>query len=136
MRRFVGVLLTAGALGAGAAAVVIPRPAFAQSARVRFDIDSVGDSTFTFLVGSARWVTPGRGGMAVDPSRGDELIAEFRVVRVAGGVATAVVTGQTTRLKATDVVVVPPPGRPFYAEPVFWVGAVVGAAVGLLIHVH
>ena len=133
MRSLVGVLLTAAALGGG---FLAPRAAQAQSARVRFDIDSVADSTFTFLIGHARWMSPGRIGSVVDPARGDELVAEFRVTQVTERVATAVITGQTTRVKVTDDVVITPPTHPFFAQPLFWVGAAAGAIVGLLIHIH
>jgi hypothetical protein len=132
VRPLVGILLTAGALAGGAA----PRLAQAQSARVRFDIDSVADSTFTFFVGHAHWVSPGRVGSVVDPAQGDVLVAEFRVIQVTERVATAVITGQTTRLKVTDDVVVAPPTHPFYIEPLFWIGAAAGIVVGLLIHIH
>jgi hypothetical protein len=132
VRSLVGILLTAGALAGG----VAPRLAQAQSARVRFDIDSVADSTFTFFVGHAHWMSPGRVGSVVDPARGDVLVAEFRVVQVTERVATAVITGQTTRLKATDDVVIAPPTHAFYIEPLFWIGAAAGIVVGLLIHVR
>jgi hypothetical protein len=132
VRRFFRVLLIAGSLATAAA--LAPRVASAQSARVRFDIDSIGDSTFTFAVGGAAWVTPGRRGLAVDPSNGDELIAEFRVVQVDQGVAMALVLGQTARIKAGQVAVMTPPGRPFYAQPLFWAGAGAGAVIGFFAH--
>ncbi len=132
--RHLFLLLIAGALGG--AISLAPRAAQAQSAHARFDIDSITDSTFTFVVRHAHWVARGKTGLAVDPEHGDELIAEFRVVQVEGGVATAVVTGQTARVKAGNVAVMEPPGRPFYREPLFWAGAVAGGIIGYVAHVH
>ncbi len=134
MRRLIGVLLTA--LGLGVGVQLTPAPVAAQSAHARFDIDSITDSTFTFLVGRAQWVARGKTGLAVDPAHGDELIAEFRVVQVEAGVATALVTGQTARVKAGNVAVMEPPGRPFYREPVFWAGALAGGIIGFVAHTH
>lgn len=132
MRRFLGVLLTS-AVVAGA---VLAAPAAAQTAHVRFDIDRITDSTITFAVGGARWISAGRTGLAVDPKQGDELIAEVRVIAVLAGEATAVVTGQTARIKPGHVVVFEVPGRPFYREPFFWIGAAAGGVIGFVIHTH
>jgi hypothetical protein len=113
-----------------------PRSAHAQSAHARFDIDSITDSTFTFVVGRAHWVARGQTGLAVDPAHDDELIAEFRVVQVERGVATAFVTGQTARVKTGHVAVMEPPGRAFYRQPLFWAGAVAGGIIGFVAHTH
>jgi hypothetical protein len=111
-------------------------PLAAQEARARFDIDSVGDSTFTFALGRARWVSRGQRGLAVDAKQGDALIARFRVLRVNHGVATAVVTGQTARVMSGEVALLTEPKPPFYVQPFFWIALGVGGAIGFLAHTH
>jgi hypothetical protein len=111
-------------------------PVAAQEARARFDIDSVGDSTFTFAAGRARWVSRGQRGLAVDAKDGDALIARFRVLRVEHGIATAVVTGQTARVTPGEVALLKEPKTPFYVEPYFWAAVVGGAAIGFFAHTH
>ena len=109
--------------------IAVPATARAQVGSARFDIDSVGDSTVTFSVGNARWVRPGQTGLAVEPRRHDELIARLRVLRVANGTATAVITGQTGRVTEGEVALIRRPAPPFYTVGLFWVGAAVGAAI-------
>lgn len=109
--------------------IVFPAVTRAQVGSARFDIDSIGDSTVTFSVGNARWVHAGQTGLAVEPTRHDELIARLRVLHVANGRATAVITGQTSRVTDGQVALIRRPARPFYAEGLFWIGAVVGAAI-------
>ena len=132
MRRFVRVLLTAAAAVLG----VMPAVAHAQTGRARFDIVSVGDSTFTFSIRGNPWVSRGQSGLAVDPAHGDELIAQFRVIEVTRDVATALVTGQTARLTTTHVAILKEPRPAFYREPLFWVGALAGGVVGFVLHSH
>jgi len=107
----------------------LPGAARAQIGTARFDIDSVGDSTVTFAVGAARWVRAGQTGLAVEPRRHDELIARLRVIHIESGTATAVITGQTGRVTAGQVALIRKPAPPFYTAGIFWVGAVVGAAI-------
>jgi hypothetical protein len=128
--RHTRTLLTVGLL-----AVAVP-PLAAQEARVRFDVDSVGDSTFTFTVGKAHWVSRGQRGLAVDAKQSDALIARFRVLRVEHGVATAVVTGQTARVMPGEVAVLAEPKAPFYVQPFFWIALAVGGAIGFVAHTH
>jgi hypothetical protein len=111
-----------------------PSVAGAQETRTRFDIDSVGDSTFTFGVGRAHWVHRGQRGLAVDAKQGDALIARFRVLRVEQGVATAVVTGQTARVQSGEVALLKQPGTPFYVEPYFWAALAAGGLIGYFAH--
>jgi hypothetical protein len=101
----------------------------AQTGSARFDIDSVGDSTVTFIVGGTRWVHAGQTGLAVEPRRHDELIARFKILRVDSGVATALITGQTTRVTPGQVALIHRPAPPFYTVGLFWIGTAVGAAV-------
>jgi hypothetical protein len=137
MPGFQRTLLTTIAAGVTVAAFVLrPASAQAQSGYVRFDVASVADTTFTFATSGARWVSPGQVGLTVDPAHGDALIARFRIARVVAGTATAVVTSQTARLTTSHVVLLAQPKRPFYAQPWFWGGAVVGGVIGFLVHGH
>lgn len=111
----------------------VPRGAEAQFRGIRFEITQVGDTTFRFPRGTAGWVQAGVTGIAVDPKERDALIARFRVIRVDSGLATALVTGQTTRVATTHIVVLEEPPRPWYKAITFWGGAVLGAALGVLV---
>jgi hypothetical protein len=111
------------------ALLIAASTARAQTGSARFDIDSVGDSTVTFAVGNARWVHTGQTGLAVEPRRHDELIARLRVLSVASGTATALITGQTSRVVSGQVALIRRPPPPFYAVGLFWIGTAVGAAV-------
>jgi len=122
----------AAVLFVGAAAVLSTPTAHAQSRAVRFEITAIGDSTIEFRTGLARWIRPGQLGVAVDPRRRDALIARFRVESVREGSASAVITGQTTALTADHVAVLDEPRRSAYASPAFWIGIVVGGALGFI----
>lgn len=110
------------------------RTARAQESAYRFEIAKVGDSTFTFTFPKAShgWVKPGMEGIAVDPERRDALVARFRILRVKEGSATALVTGATTRVNDRHVALLERPTTPFYRRGTFWLGTVLGAAVGAL----
>ena len=112
--------------------MALPATSRAQIGSARFDIDSVGDSTVTFAVGNARWVHAGQTGLAVEPRRHDELIARLRILQIQNGTATAVITGQTSRVTAGQVALIRRPPPPFYTVGLFWVGAAVGAAIAIL----
>lgn len=116
---------------AGAARLDAQQPAY-----VRFDITSVGDSTFTFVTTGARWVKRSRTGLVVDPTHDDELIAKFRVTQTQKGSAMGVVTAQTARLSTTDVALLTQPRPLFLTRPWFWVALVAGGAIGYFAHVH
>lgn len=105
----------------------------AQQGAYRFEITAVGDSTISFRVQDAGWMKPGRKGIAVDPTRRDELIARFTVLRVEGQLATAVVTGQTAKITTSFVALVEPPGRHWYEQPAVWIAAGAGIVAGVLI---
>ena len=113
--------------------LVAPRAARAQNKGVRFEITQVGDTTFRFPRGAAGWVKPGETGIAVDPRRRDILVARFRVVSVDSGLATAVITGQTTRVATEHIAVMTEPPKPWYRTITFWGGTVLGIVVGALI---
>lgn len=110
-------------------------PVQAQApAYTRFDITAVGDTTFTFATTGARWVKRSQRGLVVDPAHGDELIAKFRVIRARTGTAMAVVTGQTARLTTSDVALLNQPRPIFLTRPWFWLGVVLGGAIGYVAH--
>ena len=124
----------AAALVALAALSLAPGRAGAQGGMdrtVRFDLTMVDDSTFTFDVGARGWIKPGVRGIAVDPRRRDVLVARFLVLGVADGIATALVTGQTTRLRDEHIAVLRAPARKWYRTRDFWVGAAAGALAGI-----
>ena len=109
-------------------------PAEAQSPSARrFEITSVSDSTFTFPVGQFDWVKPRLRGMAVDPRRRDVLVARFEVINVRNGTATALITGETTRLTTDHVAQLNEPPRSRWKNVGMWVGLGVGIAAGVAI---
>jgi hypothetical protein len=116
------------------AALVRVPPAGAQALEraVRFQIESVGDSTFTFDVGEQRWVAPAQRGIAVDPRRRDALVARFVVWRVEEGLATALITGETTRLRSDHIAVLRQPPPRWFRSASFWTGAAAGLVTGVL----
>jgi hypothetical protein len=113
------------ALGAG-------RPAAAQRGAYRFEIVNATDSTITIPTDSAKWVRPGAHGIAVDPSDHDAMIARFQVLRVDSGMATALITGQTTRVTTDHVALIERPAVPWFKQGVFWIGAALGALIGVV----
>ena len=127
-RAVVGAALAAG-LVAGA-----PRAAGAQQVTARFEIASVGDSTFTFAIGPQRWVAQRHRGIVVDPARRDAMVARFRILGVRGDTVTALVTGQTTVVTTEHFVVMAPPTLPpLYKRSAFWTGTTLGGVVGLIL---
>jgi len=116
-----------------AALFFVSTRAEAQFRGVRFEITTVGDTTFTFQSGRERWVKPGDSGIAVDPRKRDALVARFRIVHVAKGEAMAVITGQTTNVRTDHMVVMQEPRPPFYRTARFWSGLLLGAAVGFVV---
>jgi hypothetical protein len=103
----------------------------AQRGSYRFEIVQASDSTITFVTDREHWVHPGSRGIAVDPRDHDAMIARFRVVRVDSGQAMALITGQTTRVTTDHVALVARPSMPWYRQAVFWIGAALGAAIGV-----
>jgi hypothetical protein len=114
----------------------VAAPGRAQTSYARFDVTSTQDTTFTFTVPHGSWVTKGLHGLAVDPTHGDELIAQFRVASVAEGTATALITAQTGRLSSAHVALLAKPKTPFYLQAWFWMGLVAGGVVGYTLHGH
>lgn len=113
-------------------ALALAAPAEAQHTTVRFYVDSVADSTFSFRVApSDDWVRVGATGRAVDPARRDALVARFRVISRWGDRATALVTGQTTFLTVNHIAVLERPERRFYRDRTFWGGALFGVLLGV-----
>lgn len=132
VQRLIGGLLVVVALsacaqlrgeGAGVETETIAR--FPRDA-ARFAIEPLTDSTFAFTPDEAKWVTPGMTGIAVDPGRGDALVAKVRVVSVDSVLANAFVTGQTTRIASGQVLLLVPPKRAWWRQRLFWLGALGG----------
>jgi hypothetical protein len=124
---------TLAVLSLAALFFVAPVSARAQETGVRFPITQVGDTTFSFRLGDQAWVRSGLRGIVVDPRQQDMLVARFRVTSVSGGVANAVVTGQTTSLSVQHSALLDIPQRPWYKDRLVWIGGAVGAAVGFLL---
>lgn len=127
MARLIGRLVAAIAVAAALAT-----PAHAQRTTVRFYVDSVADSTFSFRIAPQDdWVRVGATGIAVDPARRDALVARYRVISLWGDRATALVTGQTTFITVNHIAVLDRPERRFYRTHSFWSGTVVGLLLGV-----
>jgi hypothetical protein len=124
--------LARAACGAAAALALAAGRGGAQDLSQRFSITSAGDTTFTFAIGKTGWVKPKQRGMAVDAQRRDALVARFRVIGVRNGVATALITGQTTPVTSAYTVVMQRPPERWYSNARFWAGAVVGVVAGVL----
>lgn len=116
--------LLCAALGAGRAA--------AQRGAYRFEIVTATDSTIVIPTDSAKWVKRGARGIAVDPNDHDAMVARFQVVRVDSGKATAMITGQTTRVTTDHVALIERPAVPWFKQGVFWIGAALGAVIGVV----
>ena len=95
----------------------------------RFELQPLTDSTVAFVPAEATWVRAGTEGIAVDPARGDALIARLRVTDVTSESATAFVTGQTTRVAAGHVLLLVAPSKPWWRRGEFWWGVLSGAGV-------
>jgi len=124
--------MRAFALAAAIVALGFGRPAAAQRGAYRFEIVDATDSTLTIPTDSANWVKRGTRGIAVDPRDHDAMVARFEIVRVDSGRATALITGQTTRVTTDHVALIERPVVPWFKQGVFWIGAVVGALVGVV----
>ena len=122
-RALLPLLMLMLAAGAGA-------PLEAQETAVRFEIAGVADSTFSFAIGRHEWVAAGQRGIVVDPRRRDALVARFRVLVVRDGLATAVVTGQTTALVTQHAALLTQPQPAFWRQPTFWIGLLIGGVAG------
>lgn len=95
----------------------------------RFELKPLSDSTVSFVPAEATWVRTGTEGIAVDPARGDALVARLRVTEVSSESATAFVTGQTTRVAAGHVLLLVAPVKPWWRRSEFWWGVLSGAGV-------
>jgi hypothetical protein len=123
--------LALGAAVALVAPVLAPTPVSAQARVVRFEVTAVSDTSLNFRVGPEKWVAPGQTGSAVDPRRRDPLVARLRVAWVQDGIATAMVTGQTTAVSIDHVVTMEAPSRRWYKAVPFWAGVFLGGALGV-----
>jgi hypothetical protein len=128
----VNVPVAVAAALVAAAMLAAPGCARAQETAYRFEITHVSDSTIVLATTHHDWVRARQRGIAVDPLRHDALVARFVVLRVdrASGSAVAVVTGQTTQLTPDHVALITRPAKHWYAQPSFWIGAVLGGVIG------
>ncbi|MGH7664585.1 MAG: hypothetical protein ACRENI_09865 [Gemmatimonadaceae bacterium] len=104
----------------------------AQETAVRFQLAGVADSTFSFQIGQHYWIQSGQRGIVVDPRQRDVLVGRFRIIDVTGGLASALITGQTTNLSTQHVALLELPRTPWYRSRTFWAGTALGAVLGLL----
>jgi hypothetical protein len=111
--------------------LLIAPVAGAQEQLARFRITSVGDTTLAFSTGTSKWIKRGVQGTAVDPRRRDTLVARFQVIGVNEGLATAVITGQTTAVSTEHIVLLLPPRESWIRSRTFWLGLLLGTAVGV-----
>jgi hypothetical protein len=111
----------------------LPRAALTQESAYRFQITSAGDSLFSFSTERHSWIHAGLRGIAVDPARRDALVARFEVIRVDHGTATALITGQTTHVTDEHVALLERPPTPWYKRRSFWMGTLLGTAIGVVI---
>jgi len=109
----------------------VPDPAGAR----RFEIIDAGDSTFKFLASGAPWVRRGDVGVAVDPRRRDVLVARFVVQARLVDTATALITGQTSRVATTHVALLDAPRPRPLRQRTFWLGTLFGVLLGAAVGV-
>ncbi len=95
----------------------------------RFDAEPLSDSTLAFGADDAPWVKAGMLGIAVDPARGDALVAKLQITNVVDGRVEALVTGQTTRVADGHVVLLVQPRTQWWRHRLYWFGMLSGAAV-------
>ena len=107
-----------------------PDEARTQETSVRFEIASVGDSTFTLVVGRHPWVRPGLYGIVVDPRQRDILVARFQIIAADSANAMALISGMTTRVTTDHVALMAPPVPPWHKRRSFWLGVLFGVAAG------
>ena len=112
---------------------LVPAAARAQQNEVRFAITAVGDSTVTFGTAGSGWVAAGQTGIVIDPRRSDALVARFRILRVRGGRAEALITAEAAQLEVGQSAILTRPPVSFYRGRDFWLGVLLGAAGGVLI---
>ena len=125
LRAAVVALLLLGGSGAVARA---------QVGGVRFEISRVvDDTTIAFRRGTANWIRPRQVGIAVDPRRRDALVARFRVIAIDSEMATAVITGQTTRITPDHVAILNEPQSSWLRSPRAWGTLLVGFGLGVIV---
>lgn len=107
--------------------------ASAQDFQMRFEIVAPTDTTFTIVLGDARWVKQGMRGIVVDPRQRDERVATFSVDKTDGKSARAIITGTTTRITVFHAALLRVPKKSFLKDKFLWIGAGVGLAIGFFI---
>ena len=78
-----------------------------------------------------RWLRRGLTGIAIDPRKRDVLVARLRVLSVdKAGNVSALVTGQTTAVTTSHVVLMQEEPPAWFKRRTFWGGMVLGVALG------
>lgn len=124
--------LTVGSGLSALALLCAPHRASAQETAYRFEINRVSDSTIVLSTAHHDWVRASQKGIAVDPMRHDALVARFMILKVdrEHSTATAVVTGQTMQVTPNHVALITRTGKRWFEQPAFWIGALIGGAIG------
>jgi hypothetical protein len=105
----------------------------AQETYARFEIIAPSDTTFTLVLAEVRWVKRGMAGVVVDPRQRDEMVARFTISAVDEKTARASITGMTSGITELHMALLPVPGKPWFAEKLFWLGTALGAALGFFL---
>ena len=122
--------LLAAIVATAAGAAFSPVAAQRECDCARLAVASVKDTTFTFGIETRTDVKRGRTGVVLDPRRRDALVATFTVARVERGVATAIVTGQTTDVATTHVAMLDQRKSSALRSGRFWGGLLLGLLIG------
>jgi hypothetical protein len=112
------------------APVVVAATSTSPATATRFEITEVQDSTFTIAVRGVPWVGAGMTGIVVDPAKRDVLVARYRIVRRGAADATALVTGQTTKVTIDQAALLQAPAVRTSSKKAFWSGWGVGFLLG------
>jgi hypothetical protein len=111
-----------------------PAVANAQTSTARrFEITNAADTTFTFSVRDQSWVKAKMSGIAVDPRQRDAVVARFEVMRVQNGIATAVITGATSRVTTDHIAQLSEPPRRWWKSGGTWIGLLLGVVAGVAV---
>lgn len=105
----------------------------AQDYQMRFEIVAPTDTTFTFVLGDARWVKKGMAGTVVDPRQRDALVARFTVDRIDERMARAIITRTTTGITVFHAALLRVPKKSWWRDKFLWIGTAVGLAIGYFV---
>jgi hypothetical protein len=128
------VVMTGCSSNGGSRPIVVRQTASVSPATAtRLEITAVQDTTFTIAVRDFAWVSPGMAGIVVDPAKRDVLVARYRVVQRSATEATAMITGQTTKVSIDQAALLQPPAPRAESKKAFWSGAGIGLLLGAVV---